>query len=305
MNLDALGWNLYKQILTEEIEQENVARVAVENRGGYLLYSNFGELEGIIQGKFMRLATLEVDYPKVGDWALIEKLQGENKAIIKKVLPRKTKLSRRRISKDRSEIHQNQEEQIIATNVDFVFVMQSLDKDFSLERLARYLEAVSQGGSTPVILLNKCDLVLDGEDKKQEIMDMHPGIEVLLISAKDGQGLNEVRNIIADGVTVVFVGSSGVGKSTLVNTLLGIDLQKIQETRLDDGKGRHTTTRREMFLLSSGAVLIDTPGMRELAPWKEETEFQKSKAKSKAKTAIKESRNRRKVIKRPEYSKDK
>ena len=307
MDLKTLGWDFYKPSLKENlnIDEENIARVAVENRGGYLLYAKSGELEGIIQGKFMRLAKTEAQYPKVGDWVEIKKLPGEQKAIIENILPRISKLSRRRISKDRSEVHKNQEEQIIATNVDLVFIVQSLDNDYSLERLERYVEAVFQGESRPVILLNKCDLASDGEIRKQEILDAYSKIEVMLISAKNGQGLEDVRKLIVTGSTVVFVGSSGVGKSTLVNALLGVDLQKIQETRFDDNKGKHTTTRREMFLLPNGGVLIDTPGMRELAPWKDETDFQKSKAKNKAKTAVRDGRNRRKLIKRAEYNKDK
>lgn len=305
MKLNELDWEKYSQSLKNlEINEENVARVAVENRGGYLLYSNWGELTGIVQGKFIKKAKVEGDYPKVGDWVKISKLQGENKAIIEEILPRFSKLSRRRISKDRSEINNNQEEQIIATNIDTVFIVQGLDADFSLERLRRYLEAVKSGGAHPVVLLNKCDLIENPAEKKAEVLAENPDEEIIFVSAKTGHGLVEVKNLI-DEKSVVFVGSSGVGKSTLINALLGIDLQKIQDVRLDDSKGRHTTTKREMFLLQSGGILIDTPGMRELEPWVQQTEFEQESSKNSAKRKVKNGRRARTLIKRPEFRKDK
>ncbi|KKQ45686.1 MAG: hypothetical protein US63_C0012G0021 [Candidatus Moranbacteria bacterium GW2011_GWC2_37_8] len=306
MDLEILGWRRYSQSQKniENFSLENIARVAVENRGGYLLYSQFGELEGIVQGKFIKKAEKESDYPKVGDWVNIVKLQGEQKAVIESILPRFSKLSRRRISKDRSEINKQQEEQIIATNIDIVFIMQGLDADFSLERLNRYMEAVKNGGAHPVVLLNKCDLIKNPTEKKADVLAENPGGEIFLVSAKTGHGLAEVKNLISEK-SVVFVGSSGVGKSTLANALLGIDLQKIQEVRVNDSKGRHTTTKREMFLLSSGGILIDTPGMRELEPWEKQTEFAQEKAKNNAKRKIKNGRLARALIKRPEFTKDK
>ncbi len=263
MNLNLLGWELYSKILTEKIEQENVARVAVENRGGYLLYSTFGELEGIIQGKFMRSATSEVDYPKVGDWVVIEKLQGENKAIIKKVLPRKTKISRKRAGEDVAE-------QIIAANVDIAFIVQGMDGDFNVSRLERYVAMAKEGECEPIVILNKCDLVSDPKEKLQEIEKSLPGVRIFTASAKDILGIKEIKNLISEGLSVVFVGSSGVGKSTLVNVLLGEDRQKIAEIRSDDSRGRHTTTKRELIVLPEGGILIDTPGMRELGLWASE-----------------------------------
>ena len=306
MDIETLGWSRYSESIKnlENFSSENLARVAVENRGGYLLYSNFGELVGIVQGKFMKKAENESDYPKVGDWVEIEKLQGEDKAVIKSILPRFSKLSRRRISKDRSEINKKQEEQIIATNIDIVFIMQGLDEDFSLERISRYMEAVKNGGARGVILLNKCDLIENKDEKRAEVLARNPDDEIFLVSAKTGFGLYEVKNMINEK-TVVFVGSSGVGKSTLVNALLGIDLQKIQDVRVGDSKGRHTTTKREMFLLQSGGILIDTPGMRELEPWEQQTEFAQEKSKNAAKRKIKNGRLARALIKRPEFSKDK
>jgi ribosome biogenesis GTPase len=260
MKLETLGWDLYKKSLKENIEQENLARVAVENRGGYLLYSEAGELEGIIQGKFMRSASSEIDYPKVGDWVVMEKLPNEAKAVIKSILPRKTKISRKRAGEDVAE-------QIIAANVDIVFIVQGLDGDFNISRLERYVAMSKEGGCEPVVILNKVDLADDAQATLEEVARKIPRVKIFLVSAQNGQGVEDVRSLIQEGLSVVFVGSSGVGKSTLVNALLGIDLQKTQEVRLDDSRGRHTTTKRELLLLPSGGVLIDTPGMRELGLW--------------------------------------
>ncbi|NTW26768.1 MAG: ribosome small subunit-dependent GTPase A [Candidatus Moranbacteria bacterium] len=260
MDLKTLGWDLYRQSLKENIEQENVARVAVENRGGYLLYAAAGELEGIIQGKFMRSATSEIDYPKVGDWVKIEKLPSEQKAIIKEILPRHSKLSRKRAGEDIAE-------QIIATNIDLVFIVQGLDGDFNISRLERYVAMAKEGNCRPIILLNKSDLALDAAEKIEQVKSILVGVEVFAVSAKNGNGIAAVHAFISNEKTVVFVGSSGVGKSTLVNALLGLEAQKTQEVRLDDSRGRHTTTKRELIILPTGGLLIDTPGMRELGLW--------------------------------------
>ncbi len=269
MEFKQLGWEKYREAvkLERDFTENEVARVAIENRGGYLLYSVFGELIGIVQGKFMRSAVKESDYPKVGDWVLMEKLPSEQKAIIKEILPRITKVSRRRVAKDRSASDDKQEEQIIATNVDIVFIVQGLDGDFNVPRLERYITMTKEGGCRPIVLLNKCDAVTDGEEKMQQLRLSQESVEAFLVSAVSGYGIDQLRKFIEPGTSVVFVGSSGVGKSTLLNALVGIDLQKTQEVRIDDSRGRHTTTKRELFLLPQGGILIDTPGMRELALW--------------------------------------
>lgn len=267
MNLNDLGWGLYRKSLNSELDnilEENVARVAVENRGGYLLYSQAGELEGIMRGKFMRGKKADSEYPKVGDWVVFEKLPAEEKAVITSILPRKSKISRKKIGKKLNE-------QIIAANVDVVFVVQGLDNDFNLNKLARYVAMTKEGDCEPIILLNKCDVVPDAQDKLRQAQESLPGIKIFLTSATNGTGIENAQAQISAGISLVFVGSSGVGKSTLINTLLGIERQKIGEARLVDSKGRHTTTRRELILLPSGGVLIDTPGMRELGMWAEES----------------------------------
>lgn len=263
MDLKILGWEKYSQSLKQNIDEQDVARVAVENRGGYLLIAKNGELEGIVQGKFRRAAKNESEFPKVGDWVEIEKLQGEDKAVIKEILPRLTKISRKRAGEDLAE-------QIIATNIDLVFIVQGLDGDFNLSRLERYVAMAKEGNCESVILLNKSDLANDGDEKVAEVENVLTGIKTFSVSAKIGTGIDEVRELIAEGLTVVFVGSSGAGKSTLVNMLLGSNQQKTNLIRLDDSRGRHTTTKREMIILPSGGILIDTPGMRELGLWASE-----------------------------------
>ena len=212
MNLKTLGWDLYKKSLPENIDEKNIARVAVENRGGYLLYSQLGELEGMVQGKFRKNVKSEAQYPKVGDWVLIKKLPGENKAVIEEVLPRKTSISRKRAGEDIAE-------QIIATNIDIAFIVQGLDGDFNVSRLERYVAMAKEGGCEPVILLNKSDLTENAQTKLDEIKQIFPGLKIFLVSAITLQGIEEIRSLITEGLSVVFVGSSGVGKSTLVNAL--------------------------------------------------------------------------------------
>lgn len=262
MNIKQFGWENYLKSFEklEKISQENVARVALENRGSYLLYSEIGELTGILRGKFVKFQKLESQYPKVGDWVVFEKLPGEQKAIIESVLPRKSKISRKKAGDDL-------DEQIIATNVEIVFIVQGLDYDFNLGRLERYVAMSREGGCEPVILLNKSDVVVDAGEIFARVSLSFPGVKIFLTSAKNGEGLEDVREIIKAGESLVFVGSSGAGKSTLINKLIGVDRQKIGEIREDDSKGKHTTTKRELILLESGGVLFDTPGMRELGMW--------------------------------------
>lgn len=262
-NLNRLGWEKYAALLGLEIKETCVARVTIESKGRYVLASEFGELAGIVQGKFIRQAKNEADYPKVGDWVLIEKLTGEQKAIIKEVLPRKSKLSRKRAGEDI-------QQQVIAANIDYVFIVQSLE-DFNLKRLERYIAMAKEGNCEPVIILNKSDLVTDTLEKYQEVKKALDGVEVILASMKNLEGKKEIEEIAKSGNTIALVGMSGAGKSTIINSLLEENLQKTSEVRTTDSKGRHTTTRRELFVIPSGAILIDTPGMRELGLWAKES----------------------------------
>jgi ribosome biogenesis GTPase len=198
--------------------------------------------------------------PKVGDWVAISLFDENTKAVIHDVLPRRTKLSRK--SADRKT-----KEQVIAANIDTVFIVQSLDENFNVNRLARYLVTVNQSGAKPVVILNKSDLCNTVTDKIYEVMKLDDRVKVFPVSATNNIGIEQLKESISKGETIAFVGSSGVGKSTLINVLLGIDKLKINPVRESDSRGKHTTTRRELIVLPNGGILIDTPGMRELGLW--------------------------------------
>ncbi len=260
MNLDSLGWESCFSRQVENMKQGFVpARVARENRGEYLLYSQHGELTahyGITRHKAEERSSI----PVVGDWVMVEARPDDGKAIIKQLLDRKSAFSRK-------EAWTRTEEQVIAANIDTVFIVCGLDADFQPRRVERYLTQVWNCGAVPVIILNKMDICLGWEELKEEIESIAFGVPVHAISAFENRGTEELSPYLKKGSTVTLVGSSGVGKSTLINSLLGEDRMKVKDTRQSDGRGQHTTTHRELIILPSGALLIDTPGMRELQLW--------------------------------------
>lgn len=268
MNLESLGWSEYitKASVPNDIPKDAIARIGTENKGGYVLYAEQGELEGILPGKMLREKKHPSEFPKVGDWVVFQRVPQENKGVIQSILPRASKLSRTSVAKDRSAENATTE-QIIVTNIDIAFIVQGLDDDFNPRRIGRYIAMAEAGGCAPVIILNKTDMAEDLEQKISEVKAIVLDYPVFPISAFHGTGMTELKQTILPGMTIVFVGSSGAGKSTLVNSLIGAEIQKTQPVRADDGKGRHTTTRREMIFLPNGAILIDTPGMREVGVW--------------------------------------
>src|SRR5690606_14290294 len=179
---------------------------------------------------------------------------------IHSVLERKSKISRK--AADRKV-----EEQIIASNIDYVFIIQSLDNNYDLRRLERYLTSTYESSAEPVIVLNKTDLNENTLGIKEEVKNYFPYAEVILTNALEGTGINKIKDILIEGKTGVFVGSSGVGKTTIINTLCGNENLKTNEISIAVKKGKHTTTRREMIIIPSGGIIIDTPGMRELQLW--------------------------------------
>lgn len=260
--LASLGWNAEYETEFAPFRERGwiPARVAVEHRHSVLLFTETGEVAGTTPGRLHYEAATHADLPRVGDWVAAEPLPGEPKAVIRRILTRRTKFSRKAAG-------EWDVEQVIAANIDLVFIMQGLDNDFNPRRMERYLVLAWESGAVPVIILNKADLCSCPEEYAALIEELAPGVPVHPVSVREGVGLEAIREYLKEGVTVAFIGSSGVGKSSLVNTLAEREIFKTREVRADDSRGRHTTSRRELVILPGGGVVIDTPGMRELQMW--------------------------------------
>jgi ribosome biogenesis GTPase len=248
------------------LEETVVARVLVEYKGAYKIRNEKGEYLAKITGKQMFDALSREDYPAVGDWVTMTDLDGEH-ATIHNILPRKTLIKRNH--GDKSRIAGKNEIQIIATNIDVAFIVESLDRDFNLNRFERYLVIANNGGVKPVIVLNKIDLITkeDLDSKIAEIRKRFSDIEIIKTSAVEGggqEGQEELKKYIERGKTYCFLGSSGVGKSSLINKLLEKDVIKTESVSIGSNRGKHTTTNREMYFLEGGGIVIDNPGMREV-----------------------------------------
>jgi len=231
------------------------ARVAAEHKGGYLIVTARGDLPAVAAGRLRRAA----QEPAVGDWVAFEEpATAGGHAMITGVLPRRTLLARRSAARD--------EEQILAANVDAVLLVSALTRDLNLRRLERGLALSLESGAAPAIVLTKADLCDDVDAARAGVAQVARGVPVLVVSAKTGEGMSELSALLRPGSTLVLLGTSGVGKSTLVNLWLGSEQQAVAEIA-DSGKGRHTTTHRELLALPGGALVIDTPGVRELGLW--------------------------------------
>ena len=232
----------------------------MEHRSLYGLYTAEGEAWGEVAGRLRWVAEGHAELPAVGDWVAVRGRPGEERAVIHAVLPRRTRFSRKRAG---GEV----EEQVVAANVDVAFLVTSLNRDFSPRRLERYLAMAWESGAEPVVVLAKADLCDDPEAFRAQAGVVAWGVPVHVVSAADGRGVDELRAHLGEGRTGVFLGSSGVGKSTLANRLMGAELLSTRQVREGDDKGRHTTTHRQLLLLPGGGLLLDTPGMRELQLW--------------------------------------
>ena len=259
MNLQELGWDAFFADAFRPYENDNLipARVAARHHGPCELLTELGRLGGVPAGR------LEDDeLPAVGDWVAARKLDGEKKAVIEAVLPRRSAFKRK-------EAWKRTVEQVVAANVDTVFLVTAFGGELNARRLERFLTSAWDSGSNPVVVANKADLAQDRLLELAEVEAVALGVPVLVVSAATGEGIDELEPHLQPGRTIALLGTSGVGKSTLVNRLAGRDLLATQEIR-SDGRGRHTTTHRELVPLPSGALLIDTPGMRELQLWADE-----------------------------------
>jgi ribosome biogenesis GTPase len=236
------------------------ARIAREDRERYRALTDGGERAAEVPGRFRHEARTRADFPAVGDWVAIRLAAGDGPCVIHAVLPRSSAFTR----KVAGEVT---EEQVIAVNVDTVFLVCGLDVDFNVRRIERYLAAAWESGAAPVVVLNKADLADDPGARVAEVERAAAGAPVVALSARSGEGIHALRPWLQSGRTVALLGSSGVGKSTLVNALLGKDRQDTGDVRAGDSRGRHTTTHRELIPLPGGAVLLDTPGMRVLQLW--------------------------------------
>jgi ribosome biogenesis GTPase len=233
------------------------------------LHTGAGEIDASTTGRLRHLADDASQFPVVGDWVVCRIDGASSKALIQNILPRKTKISRK-VAGERTE------EQVVAANVDTVFLVMGLDGDFNLRRMERLLTTAWEGGVFPTVVLNKEDLAAHPEAHRRDVEAIAPGVPVLTLSALKARGLEQLQSFLGKGQTVALVGSSGAGKSTLINQLLGSEAMKTREVRAGDDRGRHTTTHRQMFRLPGGGLLIDNPGIREVQLWGAEGGLQAS-----------------------------
>lgn len=259
MIITNFGWNADRERQFEPFARQGLipARVTAAFSWQYEIVTAVGKGSAEITGKLRHEALYSAKRPAVGDWVAARPV-GEGSFLIHAVLPRTSCLQRQKVDGD-------VEAQVVASNVDVCIIVQSLHGDFNIPRLDRYIAFAANAQVTPVVVLTKADLVPEAEKLTQQVRSTYPDIAVYAVSALSGQGIDQVQDTMVAHQTYVAVGSSGVGKSTLLNVLSGTELMKTAEVREDDQRGRHTTTHRQMFCLPNGSLYIDTPGIRELA----------------------------------------
>ncbi|MBI4895794.1 MAG: ribosome small subunit-dependent GTPase A, partial [Candidatus Aenigmarchaeota archaeon] len=258
IELETIGWDLFfkDNFSPYKIKGFIPGRITQVRRKTYIALTELGEINVKISGKF-RFTHEKEAYPVVGDWVVIK--DSNDIGVIQAVLPRKSKISRKVAGK-------TIEEQIIVSNVDIVWIVSGLDKEFNIQLIERYLTLVSESGAKPVIILNKSDLCDNINEKMEEVRKLSQEIPIHLLSAESNK-LDILKQYLLKGKTIAIIGSSGVGKSTIINKLLGIERQKTGAVRESDNQGRHTTTYREMIVFPNGGIIIDNPGMDEIQLW--------------------------------------
>ena len=259
--LTALGWSPSRHEEFEPYAADGLApaRVAAQHRGAYVVYTESGERPAEVAGRLRHAAAAAADFPAVGDWVAVDDAPDAEAATIHAVLQRATAFSRKAAGEDAVE-------QVVAANVDVVFLVSAFGDDLNVRRIERYLASGWESGAQPVVVLNKSDLADDLPADLAEVDAVAFGVPVHVVSCLAGAGLEELGPYFAGNRTVALLGSSGVGKSSLLNRLVGWERQEVQGIR-DDGRGRHTTTFRELVVLPGGGLVLDTPGMRELGLW--------------------------------------
>jgi ribosome biogenesis GTPase / thiamine phosphate phosphatase len=262
MQLIKLGWDSYFEQNFSQYKEQGYSplRILRENREKYIACDDTGEYTCEVTGKFRFGTDHKSQFPTVGDWIAAEKFPNEQKAVIHALLPRKSAFSRKVPGTVT-------EEQVVAANINTIFIVTGLDQNFRISRIERFLSVAWESGAMPVILLNKADLCDDVAARLHEVEEIAIGVDVFILSASQQMGLEQVSKYIMPGKTVAFIGSSGVGKSTIINALSASDQLEVNEVNRHGSRGRHTTTFRELILLEDGGMVIDTPGMREFQVW--------------------------------------
>lgn len=262
LDLETLGWDDGFAVPFRPYEGQGLrpARVAVAHNYLYQLYTAQGDVMAEVAGRVRHQAAGAEAMPVVGDWVAIRSGADGSKATIEAVLPRRSCFTRKAAGEPTRK-------QLVAANINTVFMVCGLDDDFNLRRIERYLVAIQTSGAAPVLVLNKADLCAEPETRRTATADLSPDTPIHVIGALRPGGADPLLAYLAPGQTGALIGSSGTGKSTIINRLLGTDRQRTRSVRARDRRGRHTTTQRELIMVPSGGMLIDTPGMRELQLW--------------------------------------
>ncbi|MCE5299271.1 MAG: ribosome small subunit-dependent GTPase A [Spirochaetia bacterium] len=262
MELIELGWDAKYEAAFTALKTQGLepARVIAEHKERYVIAGYFGDMPAEVTGKFMHAADKPSDFPKTGDWVAVSVFKDENKAIIHSVLPRRTCFSRKAAGR-------KTEEQVIDVNIDILFIVRGLDGNYNPMRLLRYCSALQGTGIEPIVVLNKSDIRPDSEKVLQETTQILQTVKTVPVSARTGAGLEALKAILGRGKTFALAGSSGAGKSTIINALAGGVIAKTGKVRQADSRGRHVTVTRQLYMLGEYGMLIDTPGMREMGLW--------------------------------------